>query len=173
MRHGLVAREVGPTVIGALVVAMGALWLIGRPAGESTRSYFGQFLGAQSILLLSIGLVPISTLPWVEEWFDGIDRAAIWHRRVAIAGIVLLAPHILLSSSPHGTSLGVPLGAIGAIGLTALPSGPFCRAGNRSRRRRFETWCEPRAMRRSYATFVGCSAGTSAGVPSIAPPGSS
>ena len=99
---------------------MGVLWLVARPAGESTRSYIGQFLGAQSILLLSIGLVLISTLPWVEEWFDGIDRAAIWHRRVAIAGIILLAPHILLSSNPQGTALGVPLGAIGAIGLTGL-----------------------------------------------------
>jgi predicted ferric reductase len=120
VRHGFVAREVGPTAIGGLVALLSAAWLVERPAGESTRSYIGQFLGAQSILLLSIGLVLISTLPWVEEWFDGIDRAAIWHRRVAITGIILLAPHILLSSSRQGTALGVPLGAIGAIGLTSL-----------------------------------------------------
>ena len=90
------------------------------PRGESTASYLGQLLGAESILLLSIGLVLISMLPWVEEWFDGIDRAAIWHRRVAIAGLVLLAPHVLLASSPDGTALGGPLGVIGAIGLVAL-----------------------------------------------------
>jgi predicted ferric reductase len=115
-----VARELGPAVIGALVGGVGVLWLVARPAGEPVGSYVGQFLGAESVLLLSIGLVLISTLPWVEEWFDGIDRAAIWHRRVAIAGLILLAPHILLSSSPHGTTLGVPLGVIGAIGLAAL-----------------------------------------------------
>ncbi len=92
----------------------------GPTPGESSGSYAGQFLGAESVLLLSIALVLISTLPWVEEWFDGIDRAAIWHRRVAIAGLILLAPHILLSSSPHGTTLGGPLGAIGAIGLLTL-----------------------------------------------------
>ena len=120
MRGSLVARDVGPATIGVLVVGMGVLWLVARPAGEPAGSYLGQFLGSESILLLSIGLVLISTLPWVEEWFDGIDRAAIWHRRVAIAGLILLAPHILLSSSPHGTSLGGPLGAVGAIGLTAL-----------------------------------------------------
>lgn len=120
MRGSLVARDVGPATIGVLVVGMGVLWLVARPAGEPAGSYIGQFLGSESILLLSIGLVLISTLPWVEEWFDGIDRAAIWHRRVAIAGLILLAPHILLSSSPHGTSLGGPLGAVGAIGLTAL-----------------------------------------------------
>ncbi len=120
MRGSLVARDVGPATIGVLVVGMGVLWLVARPAGEPAGSYLGQFLGSESILLLSIGLVLISTLPWVEEWFDGIDRAAIWHRRVAIAGLILLAPHILLSSSPHGTSLGGPLGAVGAIGLTVL-----------------------------------------------------
>ena len=114
------ARDVGPTTIGVLVVAQAVLWTVARPAGEPTGSYLGQLLGAESILLLSIGLVLISTLPWVEEWFDGIDRAAIWHRRVAITGLVLLAPHLLLSSNPDGTALGGPLGAIGAIGLVAL-----------------------------------------------------
>ena len=119
-RPQFVAREVGPATIGLLVVANAVLWIVGRPAGQPTGTFVGQLLGAESILLLSIGLVLISTLPWVEVWFDGIDRAAIWHRRVAITGLVLLAPHILLSSSPHGTALGGPLGAIGVIGLLAL-----------------------------------------------------
>lgn len=120
MHARFVAREIGPTTIAVLVVAQGVLWLVARPTGGPTVSYLGQLLGAESILLLSIGLVLISMLPWVEEWFDGIDRAAIWHRRVAITGLLLLAPHVLLSSSPNGTALGGPLGAIGAIGLVAL-----------------------------------------------------
>jgi predicted ferric reductase len=119
--HGrFVAREIGPAVIGALVVAQAVLWAVAQPGGEPTRRYVGQLFGAESILLLAIGLVLISTLPSVEEWFDGIDKAAIWHRRVAITGLVLLAPHVLLSSNPNGTALGGPLGAIGAIGLVAL-----------------------------------------------------
>ena len=120
MHVRFVAREVGPAIIGFLVAALAVLWAAARPSGEPAQRYVGQLLGAESILLLTIGLVLISTLPWVEEWFDGIDRAAIWHRRVAIVGIILLAPHLLLSSSPHGTTLGGPLGAIGAIGLVGL-----------------------------------------------------
>ena len=120
MHRRFVAREVGPTTIVFVVCVWALVWLVARPSGESAGSYVGQFLGAESVLLLSIALVLISTLPWVEEWFDGIDRAAIWHRRVAISGLILLAPHILLSSSPHGTTLGGPLGAIGAIGLVTL-----------------------------------------------------
>jgi predicted ferric reductase len=119
-RPSLVARQAGPSTIGALLAAEAALWIAARPAGEPAARYAGQLIGAEAILLLSIGLVLISTLPWVEVWFDGIDRAAIWHRRVAIAGLVLLLPHLALSSNPEGTALGGPLGAIGAIGMVAL-----------------------------------------------------
>ena len=94
----LLAREVGPATVVLLAVAYGILWLLARPASVSAGSYFGQWCGAESILLLSIALVLISSLPWVEVWFDGIDRAAIWHRRVAMLGLLLLLPHILLSS---------------------------------------------------------------------------
>ena len=61
-----VAGEIGPTTIAVLVVAQAVLWLVARPIGEPARSYLGQLLGAESILLLSIGLVLISMLPLVE-----------------------------------------------------------------------------------------------------------
>jgi predicted ferric reductase len=120
LRVGVAARDVGPATIAALVVGQALLWALARPAGTPTGSYLGQAIGAESILLLSVGLVLISTLPWVEEWFDGIDRAAIWHRRVAIAGLLLVLPHLLLSTNPDGTALGGPLGVIGLIGMAGL-----------------------------------------------------
>lgn len=119
-RPGFSRRDVGPATIAVLVVAVAALWVIEQPADESTGSYIGQFFGAESILLLSIGLVLISTLPWVEQWFDGIDRAAIWHRRVIITGIFLLLPHVLMAQNENGTALGGPLGVIGAVGMVSL-----------------------------------------------------
>ena len=174
MRGRIVARDVGPATIGVLVVGMGVLWTVARPAGEPTGSYLGQFLGSESILLLSIGLVLISTLPWVEEWFDGIDRAAIWHRRVAISGLILLAPHILLSSSPHGTSVGGPLGAVGAIGLTVhWRCGRSCRAGSPWRHRLCVASCARGETHRLCATFAACSAATTAGGRCTGPLGSS
>ena len=92
------ARLAGPAAIVVLVAAYAVLWFAVRPAGQPAASYVGQFFGAESVLLLSIGPVLISTLPWVESWFDGIDRSAIWHRRVAITGVVLLIPHISLAA---------------------------------------------------------------------------
>jgi hypothetical protein len=115
------ARELGPVTIGLLLVGNAVLWVMAKPAGEQTAGYVGQLLGAEPMLLLSIGLALISTAVGRGVWFDGVDRAAIWHRRVAIAGVVLLGPHILLASNPKGGSgLGGPLGAIGAIGMVAL-----------------------------------------------------
>lgn len=116
----VISRDVGPAVVVTLVAGFAAVWFWARPDGERTASFVGQLLGGEAILLLSVGLVLISTLPWVETWFDGIDRAAIWHRRVAITGLVLLVPHLFLSSSREGTALGGPLGVVGLIGLAGL-----------------------------------------------------
>ena len=90
----VVLRHVGPSTIVGLTAGYVVLWLVARPAGEQGAAYLGQLVGAVSVLLLSMALVLISSLPWVEEWFDGIDRAAVWHRRIAITGLLLLAVHI-------------------------------------------------------------------------------
>jgi predicted ferric reductase len=121
MRAGLLpARWTGPAVIAGMAGAWAVLWFAARPPGQPAGAYLGQFFGAESVLLLSIGLVLISTLPWCEAAFDGIDRAAIWHGRVAITGMILLIPHIVLSANPHRSNLGLLLGIIGAVGLLVL-----------------------------------------------------
>src|SRR5260221_10075212 len=106
-----------------LVAGYAAVWFAARPAGQPTVSYVGQFLGAEAVLLLSIGLVLISTLPWVETWFDGIDHAAIWHRRGAPRALILLVPPFLLSAHPPPSSPGVPPGAGRAGGARLPPPG--------------------------------------------------
>ena len=118
--RGVISRHLGPVTIVALTIGYVVLWIVLRPASEPGSAYVGQLVGAVSVLLLSSALVLISSLPWVEEWFDGIDRAAIWHRRMAITGLVLLAAHIPLSSSPIHSRYGGQLGAIGAWGMVAL-----------------------------------------------------
>lgn len=65
-------------------------------------------------------MVLISTLPQVEHIFGGIDHAAIWHRRLAITGSLLLVPHIQLAANPAATSVGKALAVIAAAGLAAL-----------------------------------------------------
>jgi len=114
------ARRVGPAVIGGLVAALAAVWLVVGPADGDWGSFVGQLCGALAILLMSAALVLISTLPWVETWFDGIDRAAVWHRRLAMSGLVLLVPHVMLSNSRHQSGWGSVLAVTGTIGLVSL-----------------------------------------------------
>jgi predicted ferric reductase len=117
---GVPLRLLGPLAIGLFAVGYGALWVLERPAGEPWPRHVGQLFGGESILLMSIALVLISTLPHVERIFGGIDYAAIWHRRLAVAGAVLLLPHVELASNPEATSLGKTLAVPAALGLAAM-----------------------------------------------------
>ena len=114
---GVPVRLLGPLAIGLLAAGYGALWVLARPPGEPLPRHLGQLFGGESILLMSIALVLISTLPHVEQNSGGIDYAAIWHRRLAITGTVLLLPHVELASNPEATSLGKALAVPAALGL--------------------------------------------------------
>ena len=154
-----------PRLVAALSVARVALWFAVRPR-VGLRTFLGQLAGAQAVLLLSTGLVLVSTLPWVERWFDGIDRAAIWHRRVAITGMLLLAPHAALAANPSPSTIGPGLAGVATAGLLALVVWsvlprwrsvlpPAAAPGRR-----------PRATRPASRLLRGSSAGTSAGAAS-------
>lgn len=120
------ARLAGPATVILLLAAYAVLWIVRWPSGD-VGGVLGQFLGALGVLCLSLALVLITTLRWVDRWFDGIDRAAIWHRRLAIAGILLVAIHPLIASDDGGSALlpsweglSGPLATISLIGLAAL-----------------------------------------------------
>lgn len=117
---GMPYRWVGPGAIVVLVGAYGIFWFLVRPPGEPVLGHAGQLLGGESVLLYSIAMVLISTLPHVEPIFGGIDHAAIWHRRAAVTATILLLPHIELASNPEATSLGKTLAVVAICGLAAL-----------------------------------------------------
>jgi predicted ferric reductase len=131
-------RHAGPASIAAVSGAFAVLWCVVGPGDGGWGSFVAQFAGAEAVLLMSTAIVLISVLPVVEVWFDGIDRAAIWHRRLSIVAMVLLVPHIMFSSAdPHrgmpagtayppggrggsGTGWGGTLAQVGIWGLAAL-----------------------------------------------------
>jgi predicted ferric reductase len=131
-------RHAGPASIAVLSVAFAVLWCIEGPGNGGWGSFVAQLAGAEAVLLMSAAVVLISVLPAVEVWFDGIDRAAIWHRRLSITATLLLVPHIMFSSAhsqpgmpagtahspggPRGTGAGWggPLAQLGIWGLAAL-----------------------------------------------------
>ncbi len=116
----IATRLVGPTTIAALALGFAVMWVVARPTDPQAGSFVGQLLGAEGVLLLSVGLVLISTLRSVEQFFDGVDKAAVWHRRVAIVGTVLIGIHVATTGNPNATQLGPTLGTVGIVGLAAL-----------------------------------------------------
>lgn len=126
--------SVGASALVASVVAYGVLWLLARPAGEPAARYAGELAGAESILLLSWSLVIAAALPVLERAFGGLDREVVWHRRAALAGLLLVVPHVFLAGappSPDATRFGNGLGTLGLIGLvllTLLAMAPGSRA---------------------------------------------
>jgi predicted ferric reductase len=113
----------GPALLLAVAVGNVVLWLADRPAGEPTGRFAGELCGAEAVLLFSCSLVLAALVPWGERPFGGLDRVFVWHRRVAVAGMVLLIPHTALVSSvrdPFETSLGHGLGDLALVGLLGL-----------------------------------------------------
>ncbi|MDQ1494535.1 MAG: hypothetical protein QOG69_1018 [Actinomycetota bacterium] len=108
-----------------VVVAVGnvLLWTLARPPGDPTSRFIGELCGAEAVLLFSCALVLATVLPPIEQAFGGLDQVAVWHRRVATVGVVLLVPHRALVTSPpdpYMTTLGQALGDVAVVGLLFL-----------------------------------------------------
>ena len=115
--------HVGVAVLAAIATGNIVLWLAARPSGEPGRRFLGELCGSEAVVLFSCALVLATLLRPIERAFGGLDRVALWHRRVAVAGVVLLIPHVALVSSPpdsYATSLGHGLGDVALAGLLIL-----------------------------------------------------
>jgi predicted ferric reductase len=114
---------IGPAGLGASAVGYVALWLVARPSGEPTGRFVGELSGAEAVLLMCCSLVLATLLPLIERAFGGLDRVAVWHRRAAVAGVLLLVPHVAFITSspdPYETALGHALGDVALAGLLLL-----------------------------------------------------
>jgi len=113
----------GVTLLAVVALANIVLWLLARPNGQPTGRFIGELCGAEAVLLFSCSLVLATLLAPIERAFGGLDRVALWHRRAAIGGVLLLIPHVaLVSAAPdrYATSFGHALGDVALVGLLIL-----------------------------------------------------
>jgi predicted ferric reductase len=117
---------IGPTIVIVLSVAYILLWVVARPTDQTGLRYVGEVLGAEAVLMFSMALVLVTLIPAIESAFNGMDRVALWHKYLAVAGVVLMLVHPLFASSeplPGLTSLtvlGTGLGSLAQLGLLLL-----------------------------------------------------
>jgi predicted ferric reductase len=113
----------GVAVLAAVVIGNVVLWLLARPAGQPGGRYVGELAGVEALLLLACALVLATLLAPIERAFGGLDRVAVWHRRVAVGALALLVAHLALITSapdPFETTLGHGLGDVALAGLVFL-----------------------------------------------------
>jgi len=120
---GDLSSSLGPLVLVLIAVGNLVLWVVVRPSHQPAGRLVGEFFGVEAVVLLSLSLVLTTLLPPIEHAFGGLDRVGIWHRRVAVAGVLLLVPHIALVTSPpsqYATAVGTGLGDLALAGLAFL-----------------------------------------------------
>jgi predicted ferric reductase len=113
----------GVVALGALVLGSVALWVLARPDGQPTGRYLGEFFGVEAVLLFSCALVLATLLGFIERAFGGLDRVAQWHRRVAVAAVVLMVLHPTIAGTtpvPDLSTVGKGLGSVAMAGLVFL-----------------------------------------------------
>ena len=114
---------IGVSALTAIAVGNLVIWIAERPNGEPTGRYIGEICGVEAVVLLACTLVLATLIPAIEFAFGGLDRVAVWHRRVATAAMLLLVPHLVFVTSPadpYQTPVGQGLGDVAVIGLVIL-----------------------------------------------------
>jgi predicted ferric reductase len=154
------AEQPTPGGVALVAVAIGnvVLWIAARPPGQPTARFAGELCGAEAVLLFSCTLVLATLLPAIERVFSGLDRVAVWHRRTATAGVLLLIPHWALATSApdrYATGIGPGLGDVALLGLLVLSVwalAPSLRAARwpgpirRLARTTYEHWLTPHRL---------------------------
>ena len=107
-------------ILGVIVVAFLILWFALYPRSADLLQMLGELFGSLAVLGFSLALVLMSSTSWVEALFAGLDRAAIWHRTLAISGGIALAIHAMITERGLETLIGKGLASIGGAGIGVL-----------------------------------------------------
>ncbi|MBC7877502.1 MAG: ferric reductase-like transmembrane domain-containing protein [Anaerolineales bacterium] len=118
-------KNLGNIVIIALVVINVIVWIVFPPEPEPThnfaRAYAGEVLGSTMIMLMSFSLF-ISTRPkWAEQFFGGLDKMYMTHRRTSTSAFLLMFVHVLtVPITIMNLRIGNYLGIIAFLGIIAI-----------------------------------------------------
>ena len=118
-------RNLGNYFIIALVVLNVIVWFVFPPVNDGrpnfARQYAGEIIGANNIILMACSLF-LSTRPkWAEQYFGGLDKMFMTHRRTGTAAFLLIFAHVLtVPITTTGWALGNYLAVIAFTGIVTI-----------------------------------------------------
>src|SRR5215216_3796162 len=118
-------QNIGNLVIIALVILNVIVWLVFPPVFDGRpnflRQYAGEIIGSNNIILMACSLF-LSTRPkWAEQYFGGLDKMYMTHRRLGTAAFLLIFVHVLtVPISTTGWRLGNYLAVIAFTGIVSI-----------------------------------------------------
>src|SRR6185436_14399381 len=118
-------QNIGNLVIIALVILNVIVWLVFPPVFDGRpnflRQYAGEILGSNNIILMACSLF-LSTRPkWLEQYFGGLDKMYMTHRRTGTAAFLLIFAHVLtVPITTTGWRLGNYLAVIAFTGIVTI-----------------------------------------------------
>ena len=118
-------RNLGNLFILTCVLLTILVWLIFPPVNDGrenfVRQYAGEVIGSVNIVLMAWSLF-ISTRPkWMEQFFGGLDKMYIAHRRTSVTALLLIFVHVLtVPISLTGWVLGNYRAVFAFTGISAI-----------------------------------------------------
>jgi len=118
-------RNLGNLFILSSVLSTILIWLIFPPVNDGrenfVRQYAGEVIGSVNIVLMAWSLF-ISTRPkWMEQFFGGLDKMYVAHRRTSVTALLLIFVHVLtVPISLTGWALGNYLAVFAFTGISAI-----------------------------------------------------
>ena len=117
-------QNTGNLFIIACVVLTVIVWLVFPPVNDGrenfVRQYAGEIIGSVNIVLMACALF-LSTRPkWAEQYFGGLDKMYITHRRLATTAVLLIFVHVITVPISTPWVLGNYLAVIAFTGIISI-----------------------------------------------------
>jgi predicted ferric reductase len=108
------------------------LWMFLRDGTASLQGQFGELVGAEAVLSMTVSAVLAVGSPRVDALFGGPGRRQRWHRATALIGLALVIAHLPIVVDNNEDPVGVILAVVSLLlfavltGLAVLtPGGVF------------------------------------------------
>jgi len=115
-------KQLGNTAVIILTLLYPILWLTLLPTviDESKRQIVGELLAGSAMILMATGMILATKPRWLEDYFGGLDKMYVTHRRIALTAISFLFIHMLILLHLPPEEPGQFMGIAALSGITTL-----------------------------------------------------